>query len=86
MNIFMNPGFIILFMFGLLGSIIVYQQITHRKTVIQLIDRIMAKNYGEIVQGQQLSGNSGMLDQGIHINLPEEDNDPNGVDALNKIL
>jgi len=66
--------------------VIIFQQFNHRKTVVQLIDRIMAKNYGEVVQGQVLIKASEVEQQDVKVQVPVEEIDPNGVDMLNKIL
>ena len=81
-----NIDFIVCLVVITQSSVIIFQQIMHRKTVVQLIDRIMARNYGEIVQGQVLIKASEVEQNGIKVSLPDEELDPNGVDMLNKIL
>lgn len=68
-----------------LVGIIIFQHINHAKVQSDLLNRLMAKNFGELVQSQVLVSENKKSDM-IQLKLPEEDYDPNGVDMLNKIL
>jgi hypothetical protein len=82
----LNVDFVVCLALLVQSGVIVFLLYNHHKTVVQLMDRIMAKNYGEIVQGQVLIKTGYENKAPLDIKVAPEDIDPNGAEALNKLL
>ena len=60
-------------------------QLCNYLVVKDLTNKIMAKNYGEIVQAEILK-KSVEAKPGLDVKLKESDNEPDSVDLLNQLL
>lgn len=80
----LNIDSIVCLVILILAAIIVYQQYSHQKTVSRLVDRILAKNYGEIIQGEVVLKETDSK-KGLDVKVAEEKG-VDDIETLNQIL